>query len=50
MTLPGQHDAAARLQGTVLLVGPGWLGKVAAAQGLFGGAQDEATTAAAKNV
>lgn len=32
MTSPGPHDQTARLEGTVLLVGPGWLGKVAAAQ------------------
>jgi len=32
MTSPVPHGAAARLEGTVLLVGPGWLGKVAAAR------------------
>ena len=32
MTSPGAHGAAARLEGTVLLVGPGWLGGVAAAR------------------
>ncbi len=32
MTSPEPHDAAARLEGTVLLVGPGWLGKAAAAR------------------
>ena len=32
MTIPGPQGAAAARHDTVLLVGPGWLGKVAAAQ------------------